>query len=128
MGITFSARCKITWFREERLLLNGPEFIQSAKVSFAKHMQIDRVILCCLLLFAASGCAAIGERMDHGAGRPYAGVRDEAHYMAHPSEADYPDIQFLSIFDMPFSFVVDTVCLPYDLAKTNGATTNVSNK
>jgi uncharacterized protein YceK len=65
-------------------------------------------------------------RENHGAGKPYAGVRAEAHYLAHPSEADYPDLQFLGVLDMPFSFVVDTVCLPYDLVKTKTATTNAS--
>ena len=92
--------------------------------SMQKRKQIGRVMCCCLSLAAASGCAAIGVRENHGAGKPYAGVRAEAHYLANPSEADYPGLQPLGILDMPFSFVVDTVCLPYDLIKTNDVIKN----
>ena len=76
-----------------------------------------RIMLFCLLLVLTSGCAAIGTRASKGAGRPYAGVREDAHYLAHPSEADYPALQPLNVIDMPFSFVVDTLCLPYDLVE-----------
>jgi uncharacterized protein YceK len=69
-----------------------------------------------LLLVFATGCAAVGARHRDGAGRPFAGVHADAHYLAHPSEADVPGLQFLNIFDMPFSAVIDTLLLPYDLS------------
>ena len=75
-----------------------------------------RIILLCLLLAVLPGCAAIGARESGEAARPYAGIRDDSYYLVHPSEADVPVLQLLNILDMPFSFVVDTVCLPYDLA------------
>ena len=69
-----------------------------------------------LLMVTVIGCAAIGSRENEGAGRPYAGVRDDVYYLAHPSEADQPALQFFNVIDLPFSFLVDTVCLPWDLA------------
>lgn len=68
-----------------------------------------------LALCVVTGCASIGARQRDGAGRPFAGVRDDVHYLAHPSEADQPGLQFMNIFDLPFSAVVDTLLLPYDL-------------
>jgi uncharacterized protein YceK len=68
-----------------------------------------------LLPCFALGCASIGARQRDGAGRPFAGVRDDAHYLAHPSDADKPSLQFLNILDMPFSAVLDTLLLPHDL-------------
>lgn len=76
-----------------------------------------RTVALCLLVLIASGCAAIGTRVSKGGGRPYAGVREDAYYLANPSEADHPALQPLNIVDMPFSFVVDTLCLPYDLVE-----------
>jgi uncharacterized protein YceK len=81
-------------------------------------MRFIPVISGCLLLVISSGCAAIGARESDGAGRSFAGVRDDWHYLVHPSEADYPALQLLNIIDMPFSFVVDFVCWPYDLCKS----------
>jgi len=79
-------------------------------------MHILRTISFLLLISFATGCASIGARERDGAGRPYAGVRDAAYYLARPSEADQPGLVFMNIFDMPFSAVVDTLLLPYDLS------------
>src|ERR1700733_366521 len=73
-------------------------------------MRFIRTICCCLLFVILSGCAAIGSRKKDGAGRPFMGVRNDAHYLVHPSDADYPALQPLNIIDMPFSFGVDCVC------------------
>ena len=81
------------------------------------RMSSIRFLTLCLLAVVASGCAAIGTRVSKGGGRPYAGVSEDAHYLAHPSEADHPALQPLNVLDMPFSFVVDTLCLPYDLVE-----------
>jgi len=78
-------------------------------------MHIRHTALLLLICFA-TGCASIGARQRDGAGRPFAGVRDDAHYLAHPSEADLPGLQFMNIFDLPFSAIVDTLLLPYDLS------------
>lgn len=74
------------------------------------------VNFCWLALLVTSGCAAIGARERDGAGRSFAGTRDDWHYLVHPSEADVPALQPLNIIDMPFSCVVDFVCWPYDSA------------
>lgn len=81
-------------------------------------MNILRAITPLLLLCLHTGCASIGAREQDGAGRSFAGVRNDAHYLAHPSEADQPGLQFMNIFDLPFSAVVDTLLLPYDLSVT----------
>ena len=76
-----------------------------------------RVILLCLLFAFSTGCAAIGARENKGAGVVFAGVRNDVYYLIHPSQADYPFLQPLNLLDMPFSFAIDTICLPYDLLK-----------
>ena len=68
-----------------------------------------------LLTLVLCGCAATGTRVAKGAGRPYAGVCEDGYYLTHPDEADHPALQSFNIIDMPFSFLVDTACLPYDL-------------
>jgi uncharacterized protein YceK len=73
------------------------------------------VYLC--LLFSVAGCASIGTRQREGAGRPYAGVREDIYYLAHPEEADKPALQSLNVIDLPFSFLLDTLLLPYDLSR-----------
>jgi uncharacterized protein YceK len=70
-----------------------------------------------LLPIALCGCAAINARETDGAGRPYIGVRYDAYWLAHPSQLNQPVSLPFCVLDMPFSFVVDTVCLPYDLAE-----------
>ena len=78
-------------------------------------MNIFRLTNLLMLIWFATGCASIGARQRDGAGRPFAGVRDDVHYLAHPREADQPGVQFMNIFDLPFSAVVDILLLPYDL-------------
>ena len=85
-------------------------------MSTPSNMASMRAVFCWLLLLVTSGCAAIGAREHDGAGRSFAGVRDDWHYLEHPSEADVPALQLLNIIDMPFSGVVDFVCWPYDSA------------
>ena len=77
-----------------------------------KHSLPVLIILVVGTLF--SGCAAIGVRQGSNVTRPYAGVREDIHYLAHPSEADVPSLQWLNVIDLPFSAVVDTVMLPFD--------------
>jgi uncharacterized protein YceK len=72
----------------------------------------------CLASLVMSGCAAITTR-EGGIGGPYSGVRSDAYYIANPSAADDPGSQILDIADMPFSFLADTVCLPFDLLSNN---------
>jgi len=82
------------------------------------HVRFVHLIIFCFAAISGSGCAAIGTRASKGGGRPYAGVCEDAYYLANPSEADHPALQPLNVFDMPFSFIVDTFCLPYDLVET----------
>jgi len=74
-----------------------------------------------LALVFLSGCAAIDGRIQEGGGHPYLGVRGDAYSVAHPGDAVDPFLPPFCVFDMPFSFVVDTLCLPYDLAKQSSA-------
>lgn len=76
-----------------------------------------------LLPVALCGCAAINARETDGAGRPYIGVCSDAYAVAHPSQAPRPLSWPFAILDLPFSFGVDTICLPYDLVERNRAKT-----
>lgn len=76
-----------------------------------------------LIPIALCGCAAINARETDGAGRPYIGVRSDAYAVAHPSEAPRPLCWPFCALDLPFSFAVDTVCLPYDLAERDRSKT-----
>jgi uncharacterized protein YceK len=71
-----------------------------------------------LLIWITTGCASIGSRQRGNVVRPFAGVRDNARYLAHPSEADQPGLQFMNIVDMPFSAIADTIMLPFDSRET----------
>ncbi|HEX4645391.1 MAG TPA: YceK/YidQ family lipoprotein [Verrucomicrobiae bacterium] len=62
-----------------------------------------------------TGCTAIYNRESSIRQRPYAGVRDDVYYLAHPREADLPPMQWANAFDLPFSALLDTAFLPYDL-------------
>jgi uncharacterized protein YceK len=76
-----------------------------------------------LLPIALCGCAAITTRETDGAGRPYIGVRTDAYAVAHPADAPRPLwVPFMAL-DIPLSFVVDTICLPYDLVEARRAKT-----
>jgi uncharacterized protein YceK len=69
-----------------------------------------------------SGCAAISARIDDvGGGGPYIGVRGDGYALAHPGESGDPLLVPFCILDLPFSFVVDTLCLPYDLVEAGKA-------
>jgi uncharacterized protein YceK len=61
-----------------------------------------------------SGCAAIESRNIDGGGRPYIGTRTDAYHVAHPAEGDTLGEPIFCAVDLPFSFVIDTICLPYD--------------
>ena len=105
------------WFLGGRGRVNRPR-LPGAKMSTPNNMAFMRARFCWLLLMVTSGCAAIGARERDGAGHSFAGVRDDWHYLVHPSEADVPALQPLNIIDVPFSCVVDFVCWPYDSATT----------
>ena len=64
-----------------------------------------------------SGCAAIEARNIDGGGRPYIGTRTDAYHVSHPAEADTMGEPIFCAADLPFSLIVDTVCLPYDLVE-----------
>lgn len=71
----------------------------------------------CGLLLAGSGCAAIHGRIDEGAGHPYIGTCGDAYSIGHPGQSGDPLVPIFCVFDLPFSFIVDTLCLPYDVTK-----------
>ena len=82
-----------------------------------------RSILALIPLLAVSciltGCASVAARTQDRAERVYPGVRDDVYYLAYPSQASYPFLQWLNIFDLPFSLCLDTVCLPVDICRAN---------
>jgi uncharacterized protein YceK len=63
------------------------------------------------------GCAAIEARNIDGGGRPYIGTRTDAYHVSHPAEADTLGEPIFCAVDLPFSCVIDTICLPYDLVE-----------
>ena len=70
-----------------------------------------------VLTICFAGCASIVSRS--GRDDPkylglYSGVRWESYYIAHPQEADPPASIWLAYVDFPFTFVTDTVLLPFD--------------
>lgn len=73
------------------------------------------LVLCAGVLAALTGCASIAARIDeYDDDGYYPGVRDDIGYLRHPEDARYPYLQWLNIIDLPFSFVTDTACLPYE--------------
>jgi uncharacterized protein YceK len=66
-----------------------------------------------------TGCCTMVAHNDHSgrAPGPYAGVRGYAVLVAHSADMnlkEYPE-QILMYFDLPFSFVLDTLLLPLDI-------------
>jgi len=64
-----------------------------------------------LLLFLVAGCGSIDSHWE-GNHKAFVGTRYDADQLAHYSQ----DSDFVAALDMPLSFVVDTLFLPYDLA------------
>lgn len=62
------------------------------------------------------GCAAIGVREAGTVSGPFAGVRNDAFYLVHPTAADMPAWQAFNLLDLPFSLIIDMACLPGDLS------------
>ncbi len=81
-------------------------------------------IIVILTLFCFAGCASIKYRTsDYGSYREgiYPGVREDVHNIM--TGGDCMDICFPTVnrilytLDTPLSFVLDTICLPYDAFK-----------
>ena len=70
-----------------------------------------------------TGCASIAARTQGRATRVYPGVRNDAYYLAHPSKADFPWLQWMNVFDLPFSAVLDTLLLPCDACRLSPKST-----
>jgi uncharacterized protein YceK len=74
--------------------------------------------IACLLAAALpfmSGCAAVSARREDGAGEMYAGVREDvAQLRDTENEDERPLERFFHVIDMPFSFLLDTLLIPYD--------------
>ena len=119
---------RIRRLRLSRLLLEqaarhpSPRIIRTFGNNVKKHSRPVLIMVVFGTFF--SGCAAIGARQGSNKTRPYAGVRDDIHYLAHPSEADVPSLQWLNVIDLPFSAVVDTVMLPFDSRSEPNAAQN----
>jgi len=64
-----------------------------------------------LLLLLAAGCGSIDTRWE-GNHKAFVGTRFDANQVAHYSH----ESDFVAALDIPLSFVVDTLFLPYDLA------------
>jgi uncharacterized protein YceK len=67
------------------------------------------------MLLSCAGCSSIYDRESSIRQRPYAGARDDVYYLIHPREADVPPMQWANVIDLPFSALLDTAFLPYDL-------------
>jgi len=69
-----------------------------------------------LAVLSGTGCASIGARQDQNVAQLYPGVRDDAYYLFHPSQADHAALQWLNLLDLPFSAVADTFMIQVDLS------------
>jgi uncharacterized protein YceK len=94
-------------------------------VLVSKERCLGGAILACAAI-GFSSCAAIGARQGKNRPKPYAGVKQNAHFVAHPDQADQPVLQPLNLVDMPFSFVVDTFMLPWGAGQGIEARTSFS--
>ncbi len=76
----------------------------------------QRAVLCGMS-FSLWGCASVMNLACDN--KPYGGVAGEVEvWTSHPTET--PGLFALSVVDLPFSFVVDTVALPYTLVSHYG--------
>jgi uncharacterized protein YceK len=63
-----------------------------------------------------AGCGSVG-----GRGKPelypgvYPGARNDVHFIVHREDNDMPDLWWVKLVDLPFSAVLDTVLLPWDV-------------
>ena len=73
------------------------------------------VLFFALVVLATVSCASIAAHSSDSEDRVYPGVRDDFYFLFHPSEADYPQLQWLNIIDLPFSAILDTIFFPFDL-------------
>ena len=69
-------------------------------------------------LVVLTGCGSISSRWRGDRGAAYPGVKLATESGTHYSTEG----EWISFFDIPLSAVVDTLFLPYDLAKTSSAT------
>jgi len=74
-------------------------------------------LLWCAMLPLLAGCAAINGRIQEGSGHPYLGAKGDFYSVTHPGDAQDPLTTPFAAIDMPFSAIIDTICLPYDLSK-----------
>jgi len=83
-----------------------------------------------IVCFALSGCGSLAYRTNQPAYvRPglYPGVRLDAHVLSQDSQGsgDWSPVwlnemvKLCSLLDMPFSFLVDTLLIPFDLSPEN---------
>jgi uncharacterized protein YceK len=68
-----------------------------------------------LLLLLAAGCGSIDTRWEGNHG-PYVGTRFDAQQITHYS---HESELIVGAIDIPFSAIVDTLFLPYDLSLDN---------
>jgi uncharacterized protein YceK len=90
-------------------------------------MKRIEVVMMAAIVFSCVGCASITNRGGHN-NKPvtYPGVRAANEFIgkARGEKSEFGSLmRFQSAFfilDWPFSFVVDTLCLPFDLARVAG--------
>jgi len=96
-------------------ILSLNRFLQSCNVAacyiFRCRTRAFIVTFSTLLLVTLTGCSTIQTRADKGA-RPFAGTRDI--FGSHDDDPDY-DPGVFALFDIPGSFALDVILLPYDL-------------
>lgn len=70
-----------------------------------------------VMMFAFTGCGSLTARWRGQRGIAYPGVRMDAEHATHfTSEGEW-----IALFDIPLSAVVDTLFLPYDLTMPSPA-------
>ena len=102
--------------------------------------RVSAALLLFFAVFSILGCSTIVQHKGTATGKNstgiYRGTRDDAGgiylTLANVDEVVMGDVGFgqwsfyflYGLVDLPFSFVADTVCLPYDLATLGGTNSN----
>jgi uncharacterized protein YceK len=73
-------------------------------------MKYGRELALIVVLFLVSGCGSLSSRWRGSAGA-YPGVRFDSEQVTHYTTEG----EWIALFDIPLSALVDTLCLPYDL-------------
>ena len=80
-------------------------------------MKKTNPLILLILIFFQSGCMSISEMSETQGSKIYIGTRTDLVMIPHLF-GDEPAWGMIGIVDLPFSLIIDTVCLPYTIPHT----------